>query len=134
MVLEATQRVVGGGQACDPPIEFQPGQPAALKPRLEKGSCVAAAGGEHEGMNVSSPVFLALLLVFSPQRDSPAERPALVRTDLPRWRTHLRPGADEMAYLEIDWISSFEEGLVRASAEARPLLFWAMNGHPLGCT
>ena len=62
------------------------------------------------------------------------ELPTLSAEDLPRWAEHVRPSAAESLYGEIDWIAEFGEGLVRASAEEKPLLFWAMNGHPLGCT
>ena len=60
--------------------------------------------------------------------------PELSVADVPRWRDHVRPSTDELAFEEIDWLPSLAEGLVRANAEARPLLLWAMNGHPLGCT
>ena len=60
--------------------------------------------------------------------------PELRAADLPRWREHLRPSGDELAFERIPWIADFAEGVRRADAEGRPLLFWAMNGHPLGCT
>ena len=51
-----------------------------------------------------------------------------------RWLTELIPHERELSWLEVDWIPSFGEAVVRARDERRPLLFWAMNGHPLGCT
>jgi hypothetical protein len=60
--------------------------------------------------------------------------PELRQEELPRWRELVRPTADELAYQSIPWIPSFAQGVQRASAEGKPLLFWAMNGHPLGCT
>ena len=69
---------------------------------------------------------LALAAATSPQGIEPA--------DLPRWREHLRPAASEIAYEAIPWLSTFAEGVRAADAARKPLLFWAMNGHPLGCT
>ena len=60
--------------------------------------------------------------------------PELRAEDLPRWREHLRPSDEDVAFERIPWIADFAEGVRRADAEGRPLLFWAMNGHPLGCT
>ena len=54
--------------------------------------------------------------------------------DLERWRAYVRPAPEDLAFEAIPWIPSYAEGLRRADAEGRPLLFWAMNGHPLGCT
>ena len=49
-------------------------------------------------------------------------------------RSRVMPSAEELRYEEIPWIPQFGAGLVRANEDRRPLLFWAMNGHPLGCT
>ena len=54
--------------------------------------------------------------------------------DLDAWREHLRPAREELAYEEIDWISDFALGVRASEEQQKPLLFWAMNGHPLGCT
>ena len=59
--------------------------------------------------------------------------PALESRDLPRWREHVVPSAEERAYEAIPWIPDFAAGLRASEAEGMPLLFWAMNGHPLGC-
>jgi len=62
------------------------------------------------------------------------ELPALELSDLQAWRAHIRPDGDEVAYESIPWLTEFAEGLQAASDEGKPLLFWAMNGHPLGTT
>lgn len=62
------------------------------------------------------------------------ELPALEVSELAAWRAHIRPQAEEVAYESIPWLSEFSEGLQAASDEGKPLLFWAMNGHPLGTT
>lgn len=82
--------------------------------------------------------FLALLAQTA--QDDPAAAaqqlslPALAIDDLPRWRAHLRPITEELAYGEISWIPEFAAGVRCADEQGKPLLFWAMNGHPLACT
>ena len=51
-----------------------------------------------------------------------------------RWREHVRPRGEEVSFEQIDWIPDFAGGIRASSEQQRPLLFWAMNGHPLGCT
>jgi hypothetical protein len=60
--------------------------------------------------------------------------PAIDADALATWRDRILPGADELGWRSIPWLDTFEEGIRVAGAEQRPLLFWAMNGHPLGCT
>jgi|GEM_PF-1118419 len=60
--------------------------------------------------------------------------PQLKLAELPRWVEHLQPQGDELSYQAIDWIADFSEGLSAADARQLPVFFWAMNGHPLGCT
>ena len=60
--------------------------------------------------------------------------PYITLPELPAWRDFIRPTEAEASYSSVDWVPTFADGL-RASAELnKPLLFWAMNGHPLGCT
>lgn len=51
-----------------------------------------------------------------------------------RWLTFIQPNAKEQAYKEIDWRNQFWPAVQEARALGRPILFWTMNGHPLGCT
>ena len=50
------------------------------------------------------------------------------------WRERIEPRASELAYAEIPWHASFWEAERVAQREQKPILLWAMNGHPLGCT
>ena len=50
------------------------------------------------------------------------------------WRDYIQPTEQELAWSSIPWRSSFQEGLIEAAAKQTPMLLWAMNGHPLGCT
>ena len=62
------------------------------------------------------------------------ELPELRAADLAAWRAHVRPAAAEIAFEEIEWMDDFALGIRASEREQKPLLFWAMNGHPLGCT
>lgn len=84
-----------------------------------------------------------LLLALAPQYDvvqaeieamQALPLPELTDEDLPRWVAAIEPNGEELAFETIPWIASFAEGLRAAETAGKPLLFWAMNGHPLGCT
>ena len=51
-----------------------------------------------------------------------------------KWRDHILPSPADLAYKAIPWRASFWDAVVEAQAKERPILLWAMNGHPLGCT
>lgn len=46
----------------------------------------------------------------------------------------IQPDAKESAYKEIGWRNEFWPAVQEAKRLGRPILFWTMNGHPLGCT
>lgn len=50
------------------------------------------------------------------------------------WFDKIRPCQEELAFLEIPWRATLQQAVVDASRENKPILLWAMNGHPLGCT
>ena len=50
------------------------------------------------------------------------------------WREYILPRRDEVFFEQIPWIPAFGAGLLAANDRSKPLLFWGMNGHPLGCT
>ena len=60
--------------------------------------------------------------------------PVLDDQSFERWRDYVRPQAKEECYLEIPWRESFYIAINEARKTVRPILLWAMNGHPLGCT
>lgn len=77
---------------------------------------------------------LALLAAPAPQDPLPELRDAPSPESLAAWRAHLLPAEAELRWETIPWHATFAAGLRAASEQARPLLLWAMNGHPLGCT
>ena len=50
------------------------------------------------------------------------------------WREYIEPTKIDLAWTGIPWRSSFQEGLIESGMKQKPMLMWAMNGHPLGCT
>jgi hypothetical protein len=51
-----------------------------------------------------------------------------------RWKQYLLPKPDELKWREIPWHTSFWSAVVEAQQKDKPILLWAMNGHPLACT
>jgi len=49
-------------------------------------------------------------------------------------RETVLPSAEELLWREIPWRDAFGIAVLEANAQERPVLLWAMNGHPLGCT
>ena len=50
------------------------------------------------------------------------------------WRDRIRPKAAERCYETVPWLPTFWDGVMTAQKEDKPILLWAMNGHPLACT
>lgn len=44
------------------------------------------------------------------------------------------PNAEELAWRSIPWRAEFRTALIEADELGKPVLLWAMNGHPLGQT
>lgn len=49
-------------------------------------------------------------------------------------RDAIGPREEELEFLKISWHASFYSAVNEARLADRPVLLWAMNGHPLGCT
>ncbi len=54
--------------------------------------------------------------------------------NLDKLRGFVLPKESECRWEGIPWKPTFWEAVVEANAKDRPILLWAMNGHPLGCT
>ncbi|MHC5062547.1 MAG: hypothetical protein ACYTG5_01075 [Planctomycetota bacterium] len=90
-------------------------------------SCIFAA--------VLSCCLSSASLLPAQQPASDASNAELTGGDLAIWADWLRPSEEDAAWLKsIPWQPSFAEGIRRANEDAKPLLLWVMNGHPLGCT
>lgn len=51
-----------------------------------------------------------------------------------KWREYLAPSASETKFEAIGWRGTFWSAVVEAQQKQKPILLWAMNGHPLACT
>ena len=76
-----------------------------------------------------------LILIFTTfacnKQNSPFQ---LNKSNYETWRNYIKPKATDLAWTQIPWRSSFQEGLAESYRAQKPMLLWAMNGHPLGCT
>jgi hypothetical protein len=50
------------------------------------------------------------------------------------WRDHIRPRPAELRWQEVPWRATLWDAVVEAQRQEKPILLWAMNGHPLACT
>lgn len=49
-------------------------------------------------------------------------------------RDQILPRPDELRWQQVPWRTSFWDAVQEARATDKPILLWAMNGHPLACT
>lgn len=47
---------------------------------------------------------------------------------------HVVPDDDELIWQKIGWRGVLADAVEEAQRTDRPILLWAMNGHPLACT
>ena len=50
------------------------------------------------------------------------------------WCDRIRPKAQDRCFETVPWLPTFWDGVMTAQQEDKPILLWAMNGHPLACT
>jgi len=75
---------------------------------------------------------LATLALVCPARAAFAQE--LTAGSLERWRDYVLPAEDELAWLDVPWRTTLWAAVEEGHALEKPILLWAMNGHPLGCT
>ncbi len=76
-------------------------------------------------------IFVGIGLELQPS-DPPAKR--LTDANFTRLRELILPRPEESLWETIPWRSTLWEAVQEAQDKDRPVLMWAMNGHPLGCT
>lgn len=87
-----------------------------------------------------APVLLASCAALvlggaSPAAQGPlGERRQLDAASLAEVVRQVVPGEDELTWRAIPWRATLRAGLQDATVERKPVLLWAMNGHPLGTT
>jgi len=88
----------------------------------------------------ASIMLFAALATPAAVGQAPATRPAgptmsedLTADTLEAWHAFIRPTEAERRWLEIPWRTSFWQSVLDSQRERKPILLWAMNGHPMGC-
>ena len=51
-----------------------------------------------------------------------------------QWRDRIRPKSPELCFATVDWLPTLWGAVIVAQKQDKPILLWAMNGHPLACT
>jgi hypothetical protein len=69
------------------------------------------------------------LTVMLPLTDQPPA--ALNDRTFAQWRDCIRPKSSSAT---VNWLPTLWDGVIAAQTQDKPILLWAMNGHPLGCT
>jgi hypothetical protein len=82
---------------------------------------------------LAAVVLLALAGAPARAGDDP-KVPPLTEETFATLRDRILPTEAECAFESIPWKPSFWDAVVEAQGAERPILLWAMNGHPLGCT
>lgn len=97
------------------------------------------SGNNHHGM--LDCFCLTTDLQWAPQGTlKPGEKPPhwpvpeLTAANLDDWITFIRPSAEELGWRAVRWHRSLSEAAAEARDLDRPILLWAMNGHPCGET
>lgn len=60
--------------------------------------------------------------------------PKITATNLDQWMNFIRPSKAELGWRAVRWHRSLSEAAEEAGRLNRPILLWAMNGHPCGET
>ena len=86
-------------------------------------------------MRVLPAALLPVLLLPAPLRGADGEPPPLLAPEnFSALRDRILPTPAEEEWRRIPWRASLLDAAREARRLDRPILLWAMNGHPLGCT
>lgn len=75
-----------------------------------------------------------LLAIASVTLGDDAPPPLLTEATYAAVRKAVLPTDDELAWRQIGWRPAFWDAVVEAQRDEKPILLWAMNGHPCGET
>ena len=74
----------------------------------------------------------SLLVAAAPVQDE--RLPELSERTLDDLYAAILPSEEDEAWRRLPWRTTFWEGVIDAQEADKPLLLFAMNGHPFGCT
>jgi hypothetical protein len=77
-------------------------------------------------------IWLHVLTALAPVAGQEAPEP-LTWERFEEVQAHVLPSAEEERWLRIPWRSRLWDAVEEAREAGKPILLWAMNGHPLGC-
>jgi len=60
--------------------------------------------------------------------------PEITGANLDQWLAFIRPAEEELGWRKVRWHNSLSRAAAEAARLQRPILLWAMNGHPCGET
>lgn len=78
-----------------------------------------------------SPAMIAGIVLAAGIAASSLQAQELTDETYTKWRDHVLPKTWEVTYQKIPWRPSFWEAVIEAQEKDKPILLWAMNGHPL---
>lgn len=70
----------------------------------------------------------------APEHGTAIDHSVLSDASFASWRERILTKETELLWGKLPWLTTYADGLEHAAAKDKPLLLWAMNGHPLGCT
>ena len=76
----------------------------------------------------------AMILAVSVRAGAQDEPPVLDDKNLKQWMEFVLPSAEDAAWERLGWRVELASAAAEAKALQRPILLWAMNGHPCGLT
>ena len=76
----------------------------------------------------------AMILAVSAPAGAQDEPPVLDDKNLKTWLEFILPSAEETRWEKLGWRPELGAAVQEAKALQRPILLWAMNGHPCGLT
>lgn len=79
-------------------------------------------------------LWTVLLSSVIPAAAAPDDVPSLDEKSYKHWLEIILPSSEESRWKRLGWRSELWASVQEAKALQRPILLWAMNGHPLGCT
>lgn len=77
---------------------------------------------------------LTLSLCLLPLLFAAATAEDLTEKNYKQIRDSILPKEDEVDWRSIGWRTTLWDGVIDAQKEDKPVLLYAMNGHPFGCT
>jgi hypothetical protein len=76
-------------------------------------------------------LFASFVVVLAVAAQPPAE---LNDRTFVQWCDRIRPKSEERCFETVHWLPTLWDGVIAAQKQDKPILLWAMNGHPLACT